>query len=155
MAIMTCIFCNISLGEAQADLVYTDKEVMAFLPLTLQSAAHVVVAPRQHACAIWDLKPRLLGKTIEVAREIAMRMQGIGASGINLLHASGVDAQQSVPHFHVHVLARYPQDGLDAWPPLRDVAVDRARLVRQLATPSGCQPERRDRPVTSLQRKIQ
>jgi histidine triad (HIT) family protein len=129
---MSCIFCCISSGEAQADLVYKDDDVMAFLPLTLQSAAHVAVAPRRHACAIWDLEPSLLGKTTEVAREIAMRMRAAGATGINLLHASGVDAQQSVPHFHLHVLARYPTDGLDAWPHLPDVQVDRAGLVRQL-----------------------
>lgn len=138
MRIMSCTFCRIASGDAQADFIYTDEEVMAFLPLTLQSAAHVVVAPRQHACAIWDLDPAMIAKTSEVAREIAMRMRAIGATGINLLHASGVDAQQSVPHFHVHLLARYPQDGLDAWPPLPDVAVDRARLVLQLiaaATP--------------------
>lgn len=129
---MSCVFCGISSGEARADLVYKDDDVMAFLPLTLQATAHVVIAPRPHACAIWDLEPRLLRKTTEVAREIAMGMRAIGATGINLLHASGVDAQQSVPHFHLHVLARYPSDGLDAWPRLPDVAVDRAALVREL-----------------------
>jgi diadenosine tetraphosphate (Ap4A) HIT family hydrolase len=85
-----------------------------------------------YAWALWDLEPSLLRKTTEVAREIAMRMRAGGATGINLLHASGVDAQQSVPHFHFHVLARYPTDGLDAWPRLPDVSVDRAGLVRQL-----------------------
>ena len=133
MPAMRCIFCCISSGEARADLVYTDDEVMAFLPLTLQARAHVVVAPTLHACAIWDLEPNLLGKISEVAREIAMRMRAVGATGVNLLHASGIDAQQSVPHFHLHILARYPADGLDAWPRLPDVAVDRAGLVRQLA----------------------
>jgi histidine triad (HIT) family protein len=136
---MSCVFCRISAGEEQADLVYTDEDVMAFLPLTLQSAAHILVVPRRHACAIWELEPSLLGKTAAVAREIALRMRAIGATGINVLHASGVDAQQSVPHFHLHVLARYPADGLDAWPPLPDVAVDRAGLVRSLSRATSTQ----------------
>lgn len=141
---MSCVFCSIASGEAQADLVYKDDDVMAFLPLTLQSAAHVLVAPRRHACAIWDLEPSLLGKTTAVAREIAMRMRAVGATGINLLHASGVDAQQSVPHFHLHVLARYPTDGLDAWPPMPDVGVDRTELVQQLvAADISALPSRR------------
>jgi histidine triad (HIT) family protein len=139
---LDCIFCRISSGEAPADLVYRDDDVMAFLPLTLQATAHVVVAPRRHACAIWDLEPILLGKTTVVAREIASRMRAVGATGINLLHASGVDAQQSVPHFHLHVLARYPADGLDAWPRLPDVPVDREQLVRQLVA-EGRGPEPR------------
>jgi histidine triad (HIT) family protein len=37
------------------------------------------------------------------------------ATGINLLHATGKDAQQSIFHFHLHVVPRYPQDGLDLW----------------------------------------
>lgn len=130
----TCVFCGISSGELPADLVYEDEEVIAFLPLALQANAHVLVAPRRHACAIWDLEPRLLGRTAEVARELAVRMRAIGATGINLLHASGADAQQSVPHFHLHVLARHPADGLDAWPRLPDVAVDREALVRRLVS---------------------
>ena len=132
-----CIFCLISSGEARADLVYEDADVMAFLPLTLQSKAHVLVAPRQHACAIWDVEATLLARVSEVAREMAMRMRAAGATGINLLHASGADAQQSVPHFHLHVLARYPADGLDAWPPLPDASVNRQALVRQLAAGGG------------------
>ena len=130
--ISKCVFCCSSSGEARADLVYEDDDVIAFLPLTLQARMHVLVAPRRHAGGIWDLEPDLPGKTAGVARDIAMRMREVGATGINLLHASGVDAQQSVPHFHLHLLGRFPGDGLDAWPRLHDVAVDRARLVRLL-----------------------
>lgn len=128
-----CPFCRISTGETRADLVYGDDDVIAFLPLTLHAPAHVLVAPRRHVEAIWELEPALLGRTAAVARELATRMRALGATGINLLHASGVDAQQSVPHFHLHVLARSPADGLDAWPPLPAVEVDRERLVRRLA----------------------
>lgn len=37
------------------------------------------------------------------------------ATGVNLLHASGKDAQQSVFHFHLHIVPRYKDDGLDLW----------------------------------------
>jgi len=40
----------------------------------------------------------------------------IGASGMNILHASGKDSQQSVPHFHFHIFPRFKDDGLDTWP---------------------------------------
>jgi histidine triad (HIT) family protein len=38
------------------------------------------------------------------------------AHGINILHASGKIAQQSVFHFHIHLIPRYNSDGLDTWP---------------------------------------
>jgi histidine triad (HIT) family protein len=66
------------------------------------------------APAIWDLEPERRGKLMEVAQTLANRMRRLGATGINILHASGADAQQSVPHVHFHVLARFPKDGLDA-----------------------------------------
>ncbi|WP_366921383.1 HIT domain-containing protein, partial [uncultured Fusobacterium sp.] len=39
----------------------------------------------------------------------------LGATGINILHASGKSAQQSVPHFHIHIFPRFDDDGLDTW----------------------------------------
>jgi hypothetical protein len=38
-----------------------------------------------------------------------------GATGVNLLHAIGRDAKQSVLHFHIHVIPRYLRDGLELW----------------------------------------
>ncbi|MGB6881751.1 MAG: HIT domain-containing protein, partial [Microgenomates group bacterium] len=37
------------------------------------------------------------------------------ATGINILNASGKDAQQSVFHLHFHLVPRYLNDGLDMW----------------------------------------
>ena len=39
----------------------------------------------------------------------------LNITGVNILHASGKDAQQSVFHFYIHLIPRYPNDGLDLW----------------------------------------
>ena len=39
-----------------------------------------------------------------------------GYDGINLLNASDESAGQSVPHFHIHIIPRKRDDGIDAWP---------------------------------------
>lgn len=36
--------------------------------------------------------------------------------GVNLLNASDESAGQSVPHFHIHIIPRRKNDGVDAWP---------------------------------------
>ena len=47
---------------------------------------------------------------------MAMKMKSnLNCTGVNLLHAAGKDAQQSVFHFHLHVIPRYNNDGLDLW----------------------------------------
>ena len=35
---------------------------------------------------------------------------------MNLLNASGESAGQSVSHFHIHIIPRKINDGIDAWP---------------------------------------
>lgn len=51
-----------------------------------------------------------------VSKELSQKYQmEFDATGINILHASGKDAQQSVFHFHIHIVPRYPNDGLDLW----------------------------------------
>ena len=39
----------------------------------------------------------------------------LGATGVNILNASGKDAQQSVFHLHFHIVPRNKRDGLGLW----------------------------------------
>jgi len=106
---------------------------MAFVPLHLEAYGHTLVAPRAHYETLWDLNPHLLASVIGVVQMLTVHYRAcIGATGVNLLHASGKDAQQSVPHFHVHLLPRFQGDGVDAWPSLTQVSVDRTELTAKL-----------------------
>lgn len=51
---------------------------------------------------------------------------------MNLLHASGRAAGQSVGHFHLHLLPRYADDGLNAWPHLPKVKFNREELLQKI-----------------------
>lgn len=62
-----------------------------------------------------------------------MYQRKIGSSGINLLHASGKDAQQSVFHFHMHIFPRFADDGLDTWPELAKIEVDKDQLFQKIS----------------------
>jgi histidine triad (HIT) family protein len=89
--------------------------------------------PRVHYVSLWDIDPEVVSKLMAVVRELSLKYRSsLGATGFNLLHASGRDAQQSVPHFHLHLLPRFKGDGLDAWPPLPAVQVNRSELMERL-----------------------
>jgi histidine triad (HIT) family protein len=48
-----------------------------------------------------------------VAKNIAARaIDRLGASGVTIVQSNGADAWQTVFHYHVHVIPRYPDDPL-------------------------------------------
>jgi histidine triad (HIT) family protein len=111
-----CIFCQIVTRHELANVVYEDDRVIAFVPIHPVSVGHTLVVPKSHYENLSDITVESLNDVVGVAKSIAVDLLAKhGATGINLLHATGKDAQQSLVHFHLHVVPRYPQDGPDLW----------------------------------------
>ncbi|HEX6507787.1 MAG TPA: histidine triad nucleotide-binding protein [Chloroflexota bacterium] len=110
-----CLFCRIIAGEVPGDFVYQDEEVVAFRDINPQAPVHVLVMPRKHIenyAAATPADDPLLGRLARTTAEIA-RDQGVLESGFRCVVNNGPDAQQSVPHLHVHVLG----GRATSWPP--------------------------------------
>jgi diadenosine tetraphosphate (Ap4A) HIT family hydrolase len=59
-----------------------------------------------------DVDETVALRAFRVARRMAsLARQTLGATGANLLVMDGEAAFQDVPHFHIHVIPRYPGDG--------------------------------------------
>lgn len=110
-----CVFCKIIKGELESKKIYEDEFVLAFLTRGQVSEGHLLVIPKEHCENILDISTESLNKVMAVAQMLALQAKKAGATGVNVLHAAGKDAQQSVFHFHAHVVPRYPNDGLDLW----------------------------------------
>lgn len=111
-----CIFCKIIKGEAEAKKVYEDDFVLAFATRGPVSKGHTLVIPKEHCENMLDISAESLAKVMEVTRNLASKIKiDYEATGVNVLHAAGFDAQQSVFHFHLHIVPRFPDDGLDLW----------------------------------------
>jgi len=107
-----CVFCAIVRGEEPASLVYQDDTVVAFMDHQPITHGHMLVVPREHAVLMGQVSDAGAMRTFMIARylgELARRT--FGASGVNIFVADGEVAFQDVPHFHVHVIPRYPSDG--------------------------------------------
>lgn len=106
-----CIFCDIVAGRAPAWRVYEDDHAVAFMDINPATDGHALVVPRTHARDLWDIGE-------EQAREVmasTVRLAGIikralSPDGLNILHASGWAAFQTVFHFHLHLIPRYQGD---------------------------------------------
>ena len=128
-----CVICQIIAGTTPARIVHRDEHVVAFLPLELSTRGHTVVAPVRHCADLFDIDDGELSSVMHSIRSLAKHCKRrLGADGINLLHASGEAAQQSVPHFHIHLLPRSKGDNLDAWPKLPEWNGDLDELLTEL-----------------------
>lgn len=111
-----CVFCRIVKKESPTVTRFENAVSLVFVPLDPVTKGHVLIIPKKHLQDIFDIDSATLMELVSVAQKVARDLvKENQATGINLLHASGKDAQQSVLHFHLHLVPRYPNDGLDLW----------------------------------------
>ena len=125
-----CAFCQILKGESPATFTYEDDSVVAFMDIQPITHGHMLVVPRKHAVLMSDVEDSVAMRAFRVARKLAAAARAsLGATGANLFVADGEVAFQDVPHFHVHVIPRYPNDGFGlTFPPAYDRPPGRAEL---------------------------
>lgn len=102
---MECIFCQIVSGKIPADIVYQDKEFLAFRDIHPQAPKHVLIVPKAHIASLTDLtseQETLIGRLVLRANDIAEK-EGIAKSGYRLTVNCGADGGQIVPHLHLHL----------------------------------------------------
>ena len=112
-----CIFCKIASGEILGMRVYEDAETLAFMDLAKDVDGHVLVIPKKHCKNILDCDPDTLSAVMNTVKKVSLHLtEKCGYDGVNLLNASDESAGQSMPHFHIHIIPRRKNDGIDAWP---------------------------------------
>jgi histidine triad (HIT) family protein len=116
-----CPFCRLARGEDnapdnfQADMVYRDEQVCAFIASTWyeNNNAHVVVIPRRHVENLYDLTPDIGVHVQECCRQVAIALKQVyECEGTSTRQHNEPAGNQSVFHYHVHVFPRYAGDNL-------------------------------------------
>jgi len=101
-----CLFCKIVKGEIKADIVYQDKEVMAFKDIHPIAPVHILIIPTKHIGSIVQIQNEdreLMGKLIVTAKKIADDLD-ISKDGYKLLFRVGRYGGQEVGHIHLHLI---------------------------------------------------
>lgn len=109
-----CAFCGILAGSLPASVVLEDEATVAFLDISPITPGHTLVVPRRHAASLAELEPETGAAVFRTAMRIAaaLRRTDLQVDGVNLLLSDGTAAGQEVPHVHLHVVPRFPGDGL-------------------------------------------
>ena len=108
-----CPFCNILAGDLPGSFVYQDEICSAVMDIQPINAGHLLVLPNEHVEDLASLPPEIASHIFLVAQKLAfaLRQSGIQCEGVNLFLADGKAAMQEVPHFHLHIIPRFEDDG--------------------------------------------
>jgi histidine triad (HIT) family protein len=105
-----CIFCKIIKGDIPSTTVFRDEQLTAFRDINPAAPTHILVVPNRHIDGIDTLASAdetLIGHLVNVAGQLAAR-EGIAEGGYRLIFNTGVNAGQTVPHIHLHLLGGAP-----------------------------------------------
>jgi histidine triad (HIT) family protein len=100
------IFARILRGEVPCRKVYEDQDVLAFHDINPQAPVHILVIPKGAYGSMDDFAAAASdAEIIAFTRAIGRiaRAHGVAQSGYRILANHGRDANQDVPHFHVHL----------------------------------------------------
>ncbi len=107
-AAQDCIFCPFVAGQAEANVVYEDETVVAYMDLNPVTPGHLLVLPRVHAVGLADPDGATSAHVWSVGHHLAraVRRPGMRCERINVVLPDGEVAFQTVFHFHLHVIPR-------------------------------------------------
>ena len=113
-----CIFCRLVAGEIPSAKVYEDALTLAFMDLGQVNPGHVLVATKRHAATLLDITAEEAAAVMQTAQRVARAVQAtFDPPGLTLLQANGREGDQTVFHFHMHVVPRLGNDGIAlSWP---------------------------------------
>jgi histidine triad (HIT) family protein len=107
-----CVFCKIRDGELPSMRVYEDDRTMAIMDINPVNSGHCLVIVKAHAPTLWEADPTDLQAAITAAQKVGLALRTVvKPDGLNMLQANGAAAFQSVPHYHLHLIPRWYNDG--------------------------------------------
>ena len=101
------IFYKILNKEIPCDKIYEDEEILCFKDISPIANIHVLIIPKEKYISFDDFVSNADSATISSffrkIKKIANQLD-IDKDGYRIITNHGPNANQEVPHFHVHVL---------------------------------------------------
>lgn len=107
-----CIFCKIVNGEIPSKTLYEDDMFKVILDVSPATRGHALILAKDHYANFFELPEEIASEAIKLAKKMATKMkENLQADGFNLMQNNGEVAEQTVHHFHLHLIPRYKEDG--------------------------------------------
>jgi histidine triad (HIT) family protein len=131
-----CVFCRIVAKQIPATVVQEDADTLAFMDIGQVNPGHVLVVLKAHADNLFGLQDAQAAAVFRTVARVARAIRDAFApQGLSVYQANGKAAGQTVFHFHVHLVPRHENDGMNlTWPvknPPREKLEEYAAKIRQ------------------------
>jgi histidine triad (HIT) family protein len=108
-----CVFCKIVAGQIPCVRLFEDDRTLAFMDINPAHDGHCLVIAKDHFPTVFEISEEAFAAVASSVRKVARAVNlALSPEGLNLVQANGKGAQQSVDHFHIHVLPRKLGDDL-------------------------------------------
>ena len=102
------IFAKIIRNEIPSHKIYEDDKILAFKDIYPAAPIHILVIPKGEYISFDDFMAKAQSDEIayffKMVKKIANDV-GVEKKGYRIMANHGSDAGQTVPHFHMHILA--------------------------------------------------
>lgn len=106
-----CIFCKIIKGEIPSKTIYEDELFKVIMDIEPATKGHALILPKNHFDNLYSLGEEESKALIPLAQKLASKMEAVlHCDGLNLVQNNGAAANQTVMHFHMHLIPRYEND---------------------------------------------
>ncbi len=103
-----CIFCAIK-DKGIGNALYEDDACFVILDKFPAERGHVLVISKVHSDSLLTASDPTIGHAFALAKRFAALCQErLNATGVSVITNIGKDAGQAIPHFHIHVIPKYP-----------------------------------------------
>ncbi len=112
-----CLFCKIIKREIPSSKLYETENVLAFLDIAPVHKGHALVVPKKHCMNILNIDENDLAEVAKAVKKVALAVKkATNADAITVTSNNEKAAGQVVMHYHIHIIPRFKDDGLELWP---------------------------------------
>ena len=106
---MDCIFCKIANGDIPTKIITQTEKSIAFLDAFPLTKGHTLIVPKNHHDKIQNMSQEENIDLFSTVHKVLTKVDALTGSTLVAVH-NGKDAGQEIPHVHVHLVPRSPND---------------------------------------------
>lgn len=107
-----CIFCKMSRGEIEAEVIYENDNFFSIPDAHPKTEGHSLVISKKHFENTLDMPESLGSELLDCIKKTATNvMEENNAEGFNVVANNFGVAGQAIAHLHFHILPRKKNDG--------------------------------------------
>ncbi len=129
-----CIFCKIIKGDIPSYTIHEDDEFKVILDVGPVAKGHALILPKNHYENFYEIPEDVAVNAFKLAKKLMVKItDALGCDGFNILQNNKEAADQTVPHYHMHLIPRY-KDGqkLFAYTPLELSKEEQEEVLKKI-----------------------